>query len=75
MPVGGLLFSAAYGYCAGKVSNARTALRWYPSKVFGFGLALNRTRIDFERNNGDVSLDYLLEGPSVFITFAIPGLQ
>ena len=42
---------------------------------FRIGLALNRTRIDFERNNGDVSLDYLLEGPSVFTAFAIPGLQ
>jgi hypothetical protein len=75
MPVEGLLFGAAYGNCAGKVSDARTALRWYPSQVFGYGLALNRTRIDFECNNGDVSLDSLLEGASVFTAFTIPGLQ
>jgi len=48
MPLEGLLFGAAYGNCAGKVSDARTALRWHPSQVFGYGLALNRTRIDFK---------------------------
>lgn len=71
----GLLFGTAYGNCVGKVSDARTALRWYPSQVFGYGLALNQTRIDFDGNNGDVSLDSLLEGASVFTAFTIPGPQ
>lgn len=77
LSVEGLLFSAGYGDYDGNISDVRMALRWYPSKIFGFGLALNRTRIDvdIERNNGTVSLDYLLDGPSVFVTFAIPGLK
>jgi hypothetical protein len=50
------------------------ALRWYPSKIFGFGVALNRTRIDvdLERGNDTIRLNYVLDGPSVFVTFAIP---
>ena len=77
LSVEGLLFAANYDKYSGDVSDVRAALRWYPVKFFGLGLAFNRTRIDVdvERNRGDVSIDYLLEGPSVFVTFLVPGLK
>ena len=75
LSVEGLLFSFALSGNEGNVSDSRVALRWYPSKIFGFGVALNRTRIDvdLERGNDTIRLNYVLDGPSVFITFAIPG--
>ena len=75
LSVEGLLFSFALNGNEGNVSDSRVALRWYPSKIFGFGVALNRTRIDvdLERGNDTIRLNYVLDGPSVFITFAIPG--
>ncbi len=75
LSVEGLLFSFALSGNEGDVSDSRVALRWYPSKIFGFGVALNRTRIDvdLERGNDTIRLNYVLDGPSVFITFAIPG--
>ncbi len=43
---------------------------------FGLGLAFNRTRFDVDVDSrGDVSIDYVLEDPSVFITFLVPGLK
>lgn len=74
LSVEGLLFSFALSGNEGDVSDSRVALRWYPSKIFGFGVALNRTRIDvdLERGNDTIRLNYVLDGPSVFITFAIP---
>jgi hypothetical protein len=40
-------------------------------------VALNRTRIDvdLERGNDTIRLNYVLDGPSVFVTFAIPGAR
>ena len=75
LSVEGLLFSFALSGNEGNISDSRVALRWYPSKIFGFGVALNRTRIDvdLERGNDTIRLNYVLDGPSVFITFAIPG--
>ena len=60
-----------------RVGDVRGALRWYPVKLFGFGVAYNRTRIDvdIELDGGIVSLDYSLEGPSVFVTFLVGGLK
>ncbi len=77
LSVGGLLFAANYDKYSGNISDVRAALRWYPAKLFGFGVAFNRTRIDVdvERDRGDVSLDYVLEGPSAFITILVPGLK
>ena len=77
LSVEGLLFAANYDRYSGNVSDVRAALRWYPAKLFGFGVAFNRTRIDVdvERDRGDVSLDYVLEGPSAFITILVPGLK
>lgn len=77
LSVDALLFSLAYGDYAGNVSDSRLSLQWYPTKIFGFGAAYSRTRIDvdIERPRGTVNLDYLIEGPSIFVSFAIPGLQ
>jgi hypothetical protein len=77
LSVEGLLFAANYGKYSGDVSDVRGALRWYPAKFFGFGVAFSRTRIDVdvERNRGDYNIDYILEGPSVFVTFLVPGLK
>jgi hypothetical protein len=71
------LLSAGYDDYSGNIGDVRVALRWYPSKVFGFGAAWNRTRIDVdvERSRGDVSLDFIFEGPSVFVSFLVPGLR
>jgi hypothetical protein len=75
LSVEGLLFSFGLSGNEGNISDSRVALRWYPSKIFGFGVALNRTRIDVDlkRDNDTIRLNYVLDGPSVFITFAIPG--
>jgi hypothetical protein len=77
LSVEGLLFAANYDKYSGNVSDVRAALRWYPAKFFGFGVAFNRTRIDVdvERDRGNVSIDYVLEGPSAFVTFLIPGMK
>ena len=75
--VAGTLFSANYDEYSGDVSDVRAALRWYPAKYFGFGVAYNRTRLDIvvQRSRGNISLDYRFEGPSVFISFLVPGLR
>jgi hypothetical protein len=77
LSVEGLLFTANYDKYSGEVGDVRVALRWYPVKLFGFGVAYNRTRIDvdIELDGGTVSLDYSLEGPSVFVTFLVGGLK
>jgi hypothetical protein len=77
LSVEGLLFAANYDKYSGDISDVRGALRWYPVRFFGLGVAFNRTRFDVvvERSRGDVSIDYVLEGPSVFITFLVPGLK
>ncbi len=77
LSVEGLLFAANYDKYSGDISDVRAALRWHPAQFFGLGVAFNRTRIDvdIERSRGDVSIDYVLEGPSVFITFLVPGLK
>jgi hypothetical protein len=77
LSIEGLLFSFALSDSEGNISDSRVALRWYPSKIFGFGVALNRTRIDvdLERGNDTIRLNYVLDGPSVFVTFAIPGAR
>ncbi len=31
--------------------------------------------VDIERDRGDVSIDYVLEGPSAFVTILVPGLK
>jgi hypothetical protein len=72
-----ILLTASYDKYSGDIGDVRVALRWYPAKVVGFGAAWNRTRIDVhvERSRGDVSLDYVFEGPSVFVSFLVPGLR
>jgi hypothetical protein len=77
LSVDALIFSANYDKYSGNVDDSRIALRWYPTKVFGFGAAWNRTRIDIKiaEPDGDIFLDYLFDGPSVFISFVVPGLK
>lgn len=77
LSVDALILNANYDKYSGSIDDSRIALRWYPTKVFGFGAAWNRTRIDVKiaEPDGDIYLDYLFEGPSVFISFVVPGLK
>ena len=73
----GLLFSAAYGKYSGNIGETRVTLRWYATQSFGVGVGFNRTRVNIgiEQDRGDIRVDYLFEGPSVFITFLVGGLR
>jgi hypothetical protein len=75
LSVDALILNAGYDKYSGSIDDSRIALRWYPTKVFGFGAAWNRTRIDIKiaEPGGDIYLDYLFEGPSVFISVLVPG--
>jgi hypothetical protein len=77
LSVEGTLLSANYAEYSGNISDTRATLRWYPSKYFGFGAGYTRTRFDIEieRDGGTATIDYLLEGPTVFISFLVPGLK
>jgi hypothetical protein len=77
LSVDALILNANYDKYSGSIDDSRIALRWYPTKVFGFGAAWNRTRIDIKiaEPDGDIYLDYLFEGPSVFISFLVPGMK
>lgn len=77
LSVDALIFSANYDKYSGNIDDSRMALRWYPTKIFGFGAAWNRTRIDLTiaEDRGDIHLDYLFEGPELFISFLVPGLK
>lgn len=75
LSIDALIFSANYDKYSGNIDDSRIGLRWYPSKIFGFGVAWNRTRIDLTiaEDRGDIRLDYLFEGPSAFISFNVLG--
>lgn len=77
LSVDALILNANYDKYSGSIDDSRIALRWYPTKIFGFGAAWNRTRIDLKiaESDGDIYLDYLFEGPSVFVSFLVPGLK
>jgi hypothetical protein len=77
LSVEALILNANYDKYSGSVDDSRIGLRWYPTKIFGFGAAWNRTRIDLKiaEPDGDIYLDYLFEGPSVFVSFLVPGMK
>lgn len=77
LSVDALILNANYDKYSGSIDDYRIALRWYPTKIFGFGAAWNRTRIDLKiaEPDGDIYLDYLFEGPSVFVSFLVPGMR